>query len=213
MQNIYKKIIITFFAAFFISFYSTSCFAFGPSSERIYQGIDISRWQEDIDFSLVKKSGIDIVYMKSSEGRSYIDPYFEKNYLNAKANGLKVGFYHYVTAKTIAAAKEQALFFARVIAKKSPDCMLAMDFEDFGNLSILEINNISKIFLQTLEQETGSQALIYSNAYSARNIFGAELIKYPLWVAHYNVSSPSSNGKWNSWVRMAVYKYRKRTTE
>ena len=97
-------------------------------------------------------------------------------------------------------AKEQAIFFARVVAGKSPDCKLAMDFEDFGNLSISQINEISKVFLETLEQETGNQALIYSNSYSARNIFSSELTKYPLWVANYNVSSPSGNGKWNTWV-------------
>ena len=39
-------------------------------------------------------------------------------------------------------AREQATFFARVIAGKSPDCKLAMDFEDFGNLSILQINEM-----------------------------------------------------------------------
>lgn len=97
-------------------------------------------------------------------------------------------------------AKEQAIFFSRVIAGKSPDCKLAMDFEDFGNLSINQINEISKVFLETLEQETGIQSLIYSNSYSARNIFSSDLTKYPLWVANYNVSSPSGNGKWNTWV-------------
>lgn len=75
-----------------------------------------------------------------------------------------------------------------------------MDFEDFGNLSISQINEISKVFLETLENETSSQALIYSNSYSARNIFSSELTKYPLWVANYNVSRPSKNGKWDTWV-------------
>lgn len=98
------------------------------------------------------------------------------------------------------AAKEQAIFFAKVIAGKISNCKLAMDFEDFGNLSISQINEISKVFLETLEKETGSQALIYSNSYSARNIFSSELTKYPLWVANYNVSKPSGNGKWNTWV-------------
>ena len=69
-------------------------FAFGPSSNNIYQGIDVSSWQRNINFYAVKQSGIDVVYIKSSEGRSYIDPYFEQNYTNAKANGLKIGFYH-----------------------------------------------------------------------------------------------------------------------
>ena len=208
MHNIFRKFLATFIALFFLISMSIPSLSFGPSSNNIYQGIDVSRWQGDIDFALVKSSGIQVVYIKSSEGKSYIDPYFEKNYSNSKANGLKVGFYHYVTAQNVADAKEQAIFFARVIAEKSPDCRLAMDFEDFGNRSISEINNISKVFLETLEQETGSQVLIYSNAYSARNIFSEELTKYPLWVANYNVSSPSGNGKWQTWVRMAVYKYR-----
>lgn len=99
MYSIFKKIGLFFFILIFFSF--TSCFSFSPSSNNIYQGIDVSRWQGDINFSFVKKSGIEIVYIKSSEGRSYIDPYFEKNYFEAKANGLKVGFYHYVTARSI----------------------------------------------------------------------------------------------------------------
>ena len=154
----------------------------------------------NINFNLVKQSGIDIVYIKSSEGTSYIDPYFERNYTNAKANGLKVGFYHYVTARTTSQAREQALFFSRVISGKSPDCRLAMDFESFGNLSIYEINEISKIFLETLQETTKKEVVIYSNTYSARTIFDSSLTRYPLWVANYDVSEPGNNGKWNTWV-------------
>ena len=126
-------------------------FAFGPSSNNIYQGIDVSSWQGNIDFRAVKNSGIDIVYIKSSEGSNYIDPYFEQNYRNAKENGLKVGFYHYVTARSVEQARIQANFFARVISGKQPDCRLAMDFESFGNLSVAEINEISKAFLETVK--------------------------------------------------------------
>ena len=75
-----------------------------------------------------------------------------------------------------------------------------MDFESFGNLSISEINEISKVFLETLENTTKTNVVIYSNAYSARTIFGYELTKYPLWVANYGVREPGSNGKWNTWV-------------
>ena len=174
--------------------------AFGPSSSTIYQGIDVSSYQGNINFSLVKNAGIDIVYIKSSEGRSYIDPYFERNYQNAKTNGLKVGFYHYVTARTTEQAREQANFFARVISGKEPDCRLAMDFESFGNLSVTQINEISKVFLETLQSATGKDVLIYSNSYSARTIFSRELAIYPLWVANYGVSEPGGNDKWDTWV-------------
>lgn len=174
--------------------------AFGPSSSTIYQGIDVSSWQGNINFSSVKNSGIDIVYIKSSEGRNYIDPYFERNYQNAKANGLKVGFYHYVTARNVDQAREQANFFARVISGKEPDCRLAMDFESFGNLSVNQINEISKAFLETLQNTTNKEVLIYSNSYSARTIFSRDLAIYPLWVANYGVSEPGGNDKWDTWV-------------
>lgn len=197
-KNITKKIATIFLIL--IIFTSLPCLGFGPSNEQIYQGIDVSSWQGNIDFSAVKNSGIDFVYIKSSEGTRYIDPYFEQNYQNAKANGLKVGFYHYVTARNTEQAREQANFFARVISNKSPDCRLAMDFESFGNLTVNEINQISMVFLETLESVTGSEVVIYSNAYDARTVFGNELTKYPLWVANYGVTRPGANGKWETWV-------------
>lgn len=199
-NNFIKHITSVLLIFVFVFLCSFPVLAFGPSSNQIYQGIDVSSWQRNIDFSAVKRSGIDVVYIKSSEGSSYIDPYFETNYQNAKANGLKVGFYHYVTARTVEQARNQATFFANVVKGKEPDCRLAMDFESFGNLSVSEINEISKVFLETVESLTNSEVVIYSNAYSARAILGQELTKYPLWVANYGVSAPGSNGKWDSWV-------------
>ena len=199
-QNIKIRLFSILAILFLVISFAFPTFAFGPSSDIIYQGIDVSSWQRKIDFSAVKRSGIDVVYIKSSEGQSYIDPYFETNYQNAKANGLKVGFYHYVTARTIEQARTQANFFARVVSGKQADCRLAMDFENFGNLSVAEINEISKVFLETLVNATQSEVVIYSNAYSARTIFSQTLTNYPLWVANYGVSKPGSNGKWETWV-------------
>ena len=61
----YRKIITSTIIALIVCFITIHCFAFGPSKPKMYQGIDVSRWQGNIDFSAVKKSGIDIVYMKS----------------------------------------------------------------------------------------------------------------------------------------------------
>ena len=196
-----KIIVLLFsFVTFFIISTSVSSLAFGPSSSTIYQGIDVSSWQGNINFAQVKNAGIDIVYIKSSEGVSYIDPYFERNYQNAKANGLKVGFYHYVTARTVEEARNQANFFAKVISGKEPHSKLAMDFESFGNLSVNQINEISKVFLETLQNATNKEVLIYSNSYTARTILSSDLAIYPLWVANYGVSEPGGNDKWNTWV-------------
>ena len=115
-KKITNSFLVIFLALFIVVSTSIPSFAFGPSSSTIYQGIDVSSYQGNINFASVKNAGIDVVYIKSSEGQSYIDPYFEQNYQNAKANGLKVGFYHYVTARTVEQARTQANFFARVIS-------------------------------------------------------------------------------------------------
>lgn len=175
-------------------------YAFGPSNSTIYQGIDVSGWQGNIDYSQVKNAGIEIVYMKASEGTGFVDPYFNQNYTNAKANGLKVGFYHYVTARSNEEAIEEARFFVSVIAKKTPDCRLAMDFESFGSLTPSEITQIGLTFMKTVENLSKKEMVIYSDTSNASYRFGGELTNYPLWVAQYEVENPTPNGNWNTWV-------------
>ena len=50
-------------AVFLMLFLSSTCFALSPSSDTIYEGIDVSDWQGNINYSEVKASGIDIVYI------------------------------------------------------------------------------------------------------------------------------------------------------
>lgn len=176
-------------------------FAIPPTSEPVYEGIDVSQWQGTIDYARVKQDGIQIVYIKASEGTRYVDPYFRTNYTNAKANGLQVGFYHYVRARTEEQGRQEARHFANTISGTSPDCRLAMDFESFGDLTVGQINQISRAFLSELKTITGKDLVIYSNTNNARNVFDESLAEeYPLWVANYGVETPPSNGKWNSWV-------------
>ncbi len=175
-------------------------YAFGPSNPTLYQGIDVSGWQENINYTQVVESGIQIVYMKASEGSNFVDPYFEQNYANAKANGLKVGFYHYLTARSEQQAVAEANFFVSTIAGKIPDCRLAMDFESFGSLSIEEINQIGLTFVRTVENLSGKEVVIYSDTSNASSVFRGELTNYPLWVAQYEVQEPTPNGNWDSWV-------------
>ncbi len=74
-----------------------------------------------------------------------------------------------------------------------------MDFEIFGNLSVDEINAISFAFLQKVQDLTGKEVIIYSDASNARNTFGPALAStYPLWVAEYGVSQPNT-GNWNQY--------------
>lgn len=175
-------------------------YAFSPSSDTIYEGIDVSGWQGNINYTEVRNSGIQVVYMKASEGSSFVDPYFNQNYENAKANNLKVGFYHYLTARSVEEAISQANFFVSTISEKVPDCRLAMDFESFGNLTPEEITQIGLAFMRTVENLSQKEMVIYSDTSNASYRFYGELTNYPLWVAQYEVSEPTPNGNWNTWV-------------
>lgn len=174
--------------------------AIPPSGGRQYRGIDISEFQGEIDFEEVRRSGVEAVYIRVGAGE-YTDEYFAENYERAKAAGLKIGFYHYVTARSVEEGRRQARFFASLAAGREPDLRLAMDFEYFGSLSVSQINAISEAYLDELTALTRREAVIYSDLSNARNIFSRALAeKYPLWAAQYGADEPSANGKWREWV-------------
>lgn len=194
-----KKIISMILVFSIVLIWMIPVFAIEPSSNTIYRGIDISEWQGDIKFREVKEAGIEIVYIRAGQGFSYEDSKFEENYEEAKRNGLKVGAYHYVTARTEEEARQQARFFVSLVSGKEIDCKLAMDFESFGNLSNSEINRIAVAFAEEVERISQKEVIVYSNTYDARYVFSREVAKYPLWVAQYGVEEPQDNGNWNYW--------------
>lgn len=187
----------------FIFTFINSIYALSPQSELNYEGIDVSNWQGYIDYSQVKNSGIDVVYIKASQGNSIKDPYFEINYENAKANNLKVGFYHFLTATTVEEAEQQATFFASVISGKQADCKLAMDYEQFYGVSTEQVNQIAMAFIQKIKELTKKQVIIYSDLYNSENAFNRELSSQgELWLAYYGdyKNLENVNSSWNTFI-------------
>lgn len=163
-------------------------------------GIDVSHWEGRINFRKVREAGIRIVYIKATQGRDIVDPEFERNYREADKEGLRIGFYHYVMARNLEEAKEEADFFYEKIREKHQHTKAAMDFEVFGDLSRQEIRNISLRFLRELESRIGYRPVIYSDAENASRIFDDDrLHEYPLWIAQYGVSRPDMENPWSNW--------------
>lgn len=167
--------------------------------ETRYRGIDVSVWQGDIDFARVKAAGIEAVYIRAGEGTNLTDRYFERNYEKAREAGLKYGFYHYVTARSVEEAEEQADFFASLIRSKPYDMKAAMDFENLSGLTEDEAVAIARAYLERLERRSGHVPAVYSDAYDAEAVWKSRLTAYPLWVADYGVREPYSIGGWERW--------------
>ena len=201
-----RHFLVKFLAMFsIIALVSAAAFPFSvqavrPSDPDLIFGVDVSSYRGDIDFAKAKEDGVRMVYIRSGAGSSYVDPYFEANYQKARAVDLPVGFYHYVTARSVSQAKYQAHFFVTTIADKSFQCMPAMDFEALSGLSVEEINAIATAFIEELAALGGKGAVIYSDSSNATSVFGPELTKYPLWVAEWKVNAPSDSVRWREWV-------------
>ena len=196
----HKKFFIGAFILVLFLVIAIPVYALSPSSNQIYRGIDVSEWQGNIDFARVKEAGIEVVYIRAGQGFSYKDAKFERNYEEARKSGLKIGVYHYMTARSVEDARTQAKFFVSLISGKQIDCRLAMDFESFGSLSRDEVNQIALAYIDEVKKLSGKEVVVYSNTYDATYVFNSEVAREPLWVAQYGVSEPQDNGHWNNWV-------------
>lgn len=97
----------------------------------MYEVIDISKYQGDVNFTAVKAAGIYGVIIRAGYGREILqtDPYFAKNYDGAKAAGLHVGAYWYSYAVSANDARKEADAFMRVIGARDFDLPLYLDME------------------------------------------------------------------------------------
>lgn len=186
---------------FFVNNHSD--YAITPSNEPTYEGIDVSNWQGYIDYREVRNSGIQVVYIKASQGSNIKDAYFDINYENAKANGLKVGFYHFLTATNTEEAQREAQFFASVISGKEPDCKLVMDYEVFGGVGIEQSNEIAQVFLESVKRLTNKDIIVYSDLSNAQSRFNSNIANnYELWLAYYGDYNNLRNVEtaWERWI-------------
>ena len=88
--------------------------------EAKYKGIDVSKWQGDINWEKVRASGVEFAMLRAGFGRcqGQNDTSFERNYREAKKNGILVGAYHYSYAKTVGRRKGGGVFSLAYIRKK-----------------------------------------------------------------------------------------------
>ena len=165
-----------------------------------YKGIDISHWDGSIDYKSVKDSGIKIVYIKSSEGTTYIDPMLKTNYEKAKEQDLFIGFYHFFRPVDESHAIAEARHFVDTVKGFKIDCRLALDIEVSNGLSKSTITNLCKIFLEEVKRLSGLEVVVYTYTSFAKEHLNKDISIYPLWIAQYGVNTPGYNGIWDNWI-------------
>ena len=97
-----------------------------------YKGIDVSKYQGEINWEKVKECGVEFAVIRSGYGRelSQKDPYFEQNCKGAKAAGLRIGTYWYSYAESAEDAKTEAKAFLEAVKGKTFDLPVYYDVEE-----------------------------------------------------------------------------------
>lgn len=156
--------------------------------------IDVSEWQGEIDFSKVKKSGVDYVILRAGFGReaSQVDAEFEENYKKAKKAGLKVGAYWYSYAVDSADAVKEAKACLQILKGKSFELPVFYDMEDSSQISFGKsiLTKMARAFLEEI-RKGGFSAGIYANANWFSNYLDFDSLykDYFVWLAQYNDSA------------------------
>ena len=169
------------------------------------KGIDISKWQGDIDFKKVKESEIDFVIVREGYGKKdpkQIDKKFKENYQKAKDVGLNVGVYHYSYADSIEDAKLEAQFCLENIQGMKFEYPIVFDIEDKEQLKLnnRQRTDIIKAFCEEIEK-AGYYAMFYCNFdWLSNHLYEGELrSKYDFWLAQWYVEEPT--------VRCGIWQY------
>ena len=163
-----------------------------------YYGIDVSEYQGNIDFNAVKNSGKSIVYIKATEGVTYVDPNFATYYSNASNAGLNIGFYHFFRPDDD--PRQQAQFFINTIGSRKPNCRYALDLEVSDGYGPEELTSMAIEFLEEVSALTGKNVVVYTYTNFANTSITSALGAYPVWIAEYGVNAPSNNAIWSSWI-------------
>lgn len=168
-------------------------------------GIDVSKWQGDIDFSKLKASGVEFVIIRVGSsnglnGENFVDSKFIQNVKNANAVGIPVGIYFYSYASTIDRAISDAKWIVEQIKDYKVDLPIAFDWENWGSfnkfdVSFFGLTNIAKGFMDTIK-DAGYDAMLYSSKTYLENIWLPT--SYPIWLAHYTKNT-NYTGDYSFW--------------
>ena len=175
---------------------------YGPRGTMV--GIDVSKWQGDIDFDKVKAAGCEFVIMRCGvyyEKEFKLDPTFEKNYTNAKSAGLKVGIYYASTDGTPEEAQENANKLIDALNGDKLDFPITFDWENFGHIQRYKMSLNDLCYLYDVFEEAcndrGYDTMLYASKYYLTEIW-KPADSVTVWLAQYS-SKVTYTGTYYMW--------------
>ena len=174
------------------------------------RGIDISHYQETIDWDALAESTlhgvpVSFVFIKATEGKTIIDECFTRNFSEARRHGILRGAYHVYS--TLSSPQEQARFFCNVVGLKDNDIVPILDVEGLGTDSPEHIQTGILDWMNLVEKHYGVTPILYTS-YNFRTTYltDPQFDRYPYWIAHYYIKNLAYTGRWAFWQHTDVGK-------
>ena len=173
-----------------------------------HMGIDVSKWNGNIDWNAVKNSGVSYViircgYRGSTTGALIEDPKFRANIQGAQNAGIKVGVYFFTQAVNEVEAVEEASMVLSLIKGYNISYPVFLDVESSNgradSISVDTRTAVCKAFCQTI-QNSGYKAGVYANkTWFNEKINTPSLTGYKLWLAQYAATPTYTRTKYDMW--------------
>jgi lysozyme len=166
-------------------------------------GIDVSRYQQIINWKSVKDMNIegvsiDFAFLKATQGTQTIDLQYFQNRIRARKADVPVGAYHFFVASKDPV--QQADLFSKVVQIKRGDLPPVVDIEKEYHQSSVKIRKNLKTWLRLIERRYEVKPIIYTNVDFYKNHLEGYFDSYPVWIAHYTkLREPNINKAWTFW--------------
>ena len=166
-------------------------------------GIDVSRYQDAIDWNDVKAMHIKNIsirfsFIKATEGSDDVDSRFKRNWRAAKETGLARGAYHFFNPYKDGTS--QAKNFIDNVTLQKGDMPPVLDIEQAGNVPKEILQQRVEVWLSFVEKYYKMKPIIYTSADFYEKYLAGKFDEYPLWVAHYLVrDKPRVKRNWSFW--------------
>lgn len=168
-------------------------------------GLDVSKWQGDIDYKKVKNAGVEFVFIKIGgtngiNGDYYMDPKFKDNIEGFLKEGIPVGLYFYSYANSYNEAVKEAKWVIENIKDYPITFPIAFDWENWSSfnkfkMSFYELTNSAKGFIDTINK-AGYEGILYSSKSYLESIWLEN--DFPIWLAHYT-DKTNYQGNYRFW--------------
>lgn len=175
-------------------------------------GIDMSQWQGNVNWTKIKKAGVDFVMLRLGYGRGrygnstcVMDPKFTSYVQGAQSVGIPVGIYFYSYATTPKEAQKEAEYVIEKLDGIDVSFPVAYDIEDAFILEKTDNatrTEMTRTFMETVAA-AGYTPMFYTNQNWYNNYLDSEKLQdYEFWYARYTYVEPDRNeynyGMWQA---------------